>query len=216
MLNSRPYCRVCVNPRSTVRYRLRLRSGFEARNVALANRPAAGIIRMTVSGACCCRRRRSPSPTPASARCKGVSFDLRAGRSPRAGRARTAPASRTLIKIMTGAVARRCRHARRSAGRAGAAAWTPHSRARSASPPSTSSRRSFPHLTVAENIALALETRRRSGGGSTGGRGAARPRQLLDRVGASIASGPAGRHAEHARAADGRDRQGDRRRRAHR
>ena len=47
------------------------------------------------------------------------------------------------------------------AGRAVAAHDPGPRRDRSASPPSTSSRRSFPDLTVAENIALALESRRR-------------------------------------------------------
>ena len=70
----------------------------------------------------------------------------------------------------------------------------------------------FPHLTVAENIALALErghawrrvdwrARARPRGGSAGAR------RRVDRA------RPAGRDAQHARAADGRDRQGARRRR---
>ena len=70
----------------------------------------------------------------------------------------------------------------------------------------------FPDLTVAENIALALET-----GGPwrrVDWRGApASAAELLARIGAAIDPDAPGRDAQHARAADRRDRQGDRRRR---
>jgi ABC-type sugar transport system ATPase subunit len=61
----------------------------------------------------------------------------------------------------------------------------------------------FPHLTVAENIALALE-RSGCGAASTGGQ-AERAARMLDEVGAAIDPDRPGGDAEHAGAADRRD-----------
>ena len=69
----------------------------------------------------------------------------------------------------------------------------------------------FPDLTVAENIALALEQRRRVAARALDERAPHRRADLLDRVGRVDRSRAARRDADDARAAAGRDRQGDRR-----
>ena len=110
--------------------------------------------------------------------------------------------------------ARRRRHADRSAAVPVRAHRSAHRRARSGIAAIYQQPALFPDLTVAENIALALETRQRRGGASTGRRaGAARPRAARARR-RGDRSRSAGRDAEHAGAAGRRDRQGDRRRRA--
>ena len=143
---------------------------------------------------------------------KDVSFELRPGEV-HALIGENGAGKSTLIKIMTGAVTADsgehqsrgpgwCRiTVRQSRGRLGIAAIYQQ--------PSL-----FPDLTVAENIALALE----SGGlwrKVDWKARAARARELLERAGANIDPERLVAHAEHAGAADCRDRQGHRRGRPH-
>ena len=158
-------------------------------------------------------RMRSRSPTKACGRSQGVSFDLRAGEV-HALVGENGAGKSTLIKVITGAVDAR----RRDADALTVSAVPRMTPARLARTLGIAAIYQQPSLFPAphrrrEHRAGARDGAAR-GGGSTGAararvaRGPARAGRRRDRPGA------AGRDAQHARAADGRDRQGARRRRA--
>ena len=135
---------------------------------------------------------------------QGVSFDLRPGEV-HALVGENGAGKSTLIKIITGAE-RADSGTLRIAGR-DVPHIDPASRPRPGIAAIYQQPSLFPHLTVAENIALSLESgrawrpidwkRRREAAAAT-----ARPGRRVDRSRAH------GRHPEHARAADRRDREG--------
>ena len=142
---------------------------------------------------------------------KDVSFGLRAGEV-HALVGENGAGKSTLIKIITGAVSPDAGSL--TVGGRVAPRMDPHTSRALGIAAIYQQPALFPDLTVAENIALFERARidlaagRLAGAAPLGGT-AARPRRRLDR------SRPDCRHAEHARTADGGDRESDRRRRAH-